>query len=303
LRWFDPTSYLRAGRRIGEKGTDLLVLVLVVPFHAPSLVMVASSARRVARSCGHHPRVVVIAHNVLPHEAHLGARLLVSALLRTADRVVTHSAEQRRLASSLGAPDAVAVDMPPHLPGGVPDGNRPRRGESAGPVRYLFFGLVRPYKGVDLLLDAVRDVPDVSLTIAGELWDPQADTIRALCRSPELTDRVTLRESYVRASDIPAMMADHDAVVLPYRSATASQHVLMAHAYGMPVIASNVGSFPEQVRDGVDGILVPPDDREALVAALRRLSRREVLDSLGDKVPVVDIDGPWQRYLDAIKVA
>jgi hypothetical protein len=87
---------------------------------------------------------------------------------------------------------------------------------------------------------------------------------------------------------------------LPYRSATASQNVALGHAYGMPVLASRVGTFPAQIRDGVDGLLVPPGDQQALSEALRRLATPGVLESLRAGVPAVDARGPWRDYVAAL---
>lgn len=301
LRWYDPAGYGRVGRLLGRSGVEDLVLVLVVPFHAPSLLAVAAAARAAARRRGTRPpRVVVVAHNVLPHEPHVGARQLVSRLLLRADRVVVHTAAQAELALALHAREVVVAGMPPFVPAGLPRDPVVRPLPGSGPARLLFFGLVRRYKGVDVLLDAMREVDGARLTIAGDLWGGDADAIRAAVLEPGLADRVTLREGYVPAGEVPELMRSHDAVVLPYREGTASQHVLMAHAYGMPVVASMVGSFPAQIRHEVDGLLVPPNDAPALAAALRRLVRPEVLEKLRVGVPVIEEDAAWHSYVSAV---
>jgi glycosyltransferase involved in cell wall biosynthesis len=177
---------------------------------------------------------------------------------------------------------------------------------AAGPTGYaeprrrlLFFGLVRPYKGLDVLLRALAAGPDdVALTVAGEFWGGLADT-RALVAELGLADRVELRPGYVDAAEVPALFAAADALLLPYRSATASQNVDLARLHGLPVVASRVGTLATAVHDGVDGLLVPPDDPDALAAALRRLYEPGVLAQLRDKVEPPVVDGGWERYLDA----
>ena len=89
------------------------------------------------------------------------------------------------------------------------------------------------------------------------------------------------------------LMAHHDVVALTYRTATASQNALLALSHGVPVLATAVGTFPDQVRDGIDGLLVPPADRGALVAALRRLAEPGVVDRLRAEVRPPDLSGPW----------
>ena len=160
---------------------------------------------------------------------------------------------------------------------------------------------MRDYKGVDLLVDALRDVPDLRLTVAGELWGDAGRRVRELAADPRLAGRVEVHAGYVPADRIPELMAHHDVVALTYRTATASQNALLALSHGVPVLASAVGTFPDQVRDGVDGLLVPPSDREALVAALRRLAEPGVVERLRAEVRPPDLSGPWANYVGGIE--
>jgi glycosyltransferase involved in cell wall biosynthesis len=167
-------------------------------------------------------------------------------------------------------------------------------------VRLLALGMVRRYKGFDLLLDAARQVPGVHVTVAGEQWGEAGEQVRALAADGALAGRVTLRPGYVPGPDIPALLASHDVLALPYRHATASQNVLLGHAHGLPVLATRVGTFGGQVRDGVDGLLVPPGDVPALVTALERLTAPGELDRLRQGLPDVDVTGPWATYVAAL---
>lgn len=292
LSWARPDTWVRAGRRLRE--VDVVVVVHVVPVVVPAhLALLRAAGAGGPRG----PRVVVIAHNVLPHEPHPGDGRLVRALLARSDAVVVHSDEQAKVAAGLGARRVREVDLPPHLPGGPPQ-PRPRHD---GPVRLLSLGIVRDYKGVDLLLDALRDVEGVTLTVAGELWGEAGRRVRDLAADPRLAGRVEVHGGYVPADRIAGLMARHDVLVLPYRSATASQNVLLAHRHGLPVLASAVGTFPRQVRDGVDGLLVPSSDRPALVAALRRLAEPEAVAQLTANVREPDLSGPWANYVGAIE--
>ncbi|GGL28912.1 glycosyltransferase family 4 protein [Phycicoccus endophyticus] len=293
LSWARPDTWLRAGRRLRD--VDVVVLVHVVPVLVPAhlaLLRAAGAARE-----GRAPRVVVIAHNVLPHEPHPGDRRLVSSLLRRADAVLVHTDEQARLATDVGASRVREVDLPPHLPGGPPE----RRPPHDGPVRLLSFGIVRGYKGLAALLEALREVEGLTLTVAGELWGEAGRRVRELAADPRLRGRVEVHGGYVPADRVAGLMARHDVVVLTYRSGTASQNVVLAHRHGRPVLASTVGSFPAQVRDGVDGLLVPPGDHDALVAALRRLADPDTVRALADGVRPPDLSGPWANYVGALE--
>lgn len=292
LSWARPDTWLRAGHRLRD--VDVVVVVHVVPAVVPAHLALLRAA---GAGSGRGPRVVVVAHNVLPHEPGPGDRPLVGSLLRRADAVLVHSDEQAALAAELGAPRVREVDLPPHLPGGPPE----PRPEHDGPVRLLSLGIVRDYKGIDLLLEALREVDGPTLTVAGELWGDAGRRVRELAADPRLRGRVEVHGGYVPADRIAGLMARHDVVVLPYRSATASQNVLLARRHGRPVLATSVGTFPAQVRDGVDGLLVPPADREALVAALRTLAEPGTADRLADAVREPDLSGPWAHYVGALE--
>ena len=87
------------------------------------------------------------------------------------------------------------------------------------------------------------------------------DEVRRLAADPDLAGRVRLHGRLRAGADVPGLLAGHDVLALTYRHATASQNVLLANAHGLPVLASRVGTFPDQVRDGVDGLLVPAGRR------------------------------------------
>ncbi|WP_158220880.1 glycosyltransferase [Kineosporia sp. R_H_3] len=175
-----------------------------------------------------------------------------------------------------------------------------RLGAADAPLRLLALGYVRRYKGFDLLVRAAAGLPRVHVTVAGEVWSGGGRDLDAVRADPRLAGRVDVRAGYVPAADLPGLLAEHDVLALPYRHATASQNVLIAHAHGLPVLATAVGTFGEQVRDGVDGLVVAPDDEAALVKALERLLEPGVAAAMTRAVPDVDEAGPWARYVEAL---
>lgn len=300
LSWARPDTWVRTGRRL--RGFDAVVVVHVVPAVVPAhlALLRAAGVRRGGAdrpSAPGRPRAVVLAHNVLPHEPMPGDRALVRALLAQADAVLVHSAEQRRVAHDLGAARVSVAELPPHLPGG----SATERTPYAGPPRLLALGMVRDYKGVDVLVKALAQVPDVTLTIAGELWGESGRRVQALAADPRVRGRVTVQAGYVPSDQLAALLARHDVLALTYRSATASQNALLGHAHGLPVLASDVGTFADDVTDGVDGLLVPPGDEAALVSALHRLRRPEVLHRLQEGVHTPDLSSPWAHYLGVLE--
>lgn len=296
LSWARPDSLVRAGRRLRD--VDLVIVVHVIPPVVPLHLMLLRAAG-VGRTAvtGRGPRSVVIAHNVLPHEPHPGDGALMRTLFRRVDAVVVHSAEQARLARDLDAEHVVVTGLPPHLPGGAPT----ERPAHRGPARLLALGLVRGYKGIDILMRAMLRVPGVSLTVAGEIWGDAGDEIRRLAATRELRDRVSIHSGYVPADRIAGLLADHDVLSLTYRSATASQNVLLAHQHGLAVLASDVGTFGDQVEEGVDGYLVAPEDEDAIVAVLQRLADPDEVERIRGGVSAPDLQSPWSHYVGALE--
>jgi len=294
LAWYRPDGWLAAGRRL--RTADLVVFVLLTPIQVPPYLAIMSTLGRT--------RTAVICHNVLPHERRPGDVPLVRALLTKAGPVITHSAAQGAEAKEM-APGATVrtVAMPPHLPTAAPVKNEDaeRGGDPAQPhCRLLFFGLVRPYKGLDLLLRALAEAPShVTLTVAGEFWGGTGATAK-LIADLGLAGRVTLRPGYVPADQLPALFAAADALVLPYREATASQNALLAFAHGVPVITTTAGALADAVRDGVDGLTCAPGDTEDLARALTEISDPATASRLRAGVPAVDPEPGWAAYLRAL---
>ncbi|MFC4586506.1 glycosyltransferase family 4 protein [Sphaerisporangium corydalis] len=285
LDWRLPGGWVACGRRL--RGADLVVLSLLSSVQVPAYLGILYGLRRRAR-------VVALCHNVLPHERKPYDAPLVKALLRRADQVLTHSEEQAGLARELSATPVRVAALPPHLPA---------RGEvtASGGVRnrLLFFGMIRPYKGLDLLLRALARVPGVSLTVAGEFWGG-LDGTRDLIAELALGDRVELRPGYVPAAELPALFAEADALVLPYRSATASQNAWLGHENGLPVIATRVGALADHVTDGVDGLLVEPGSADALAEAITAFYADGEPERLRQGVKAVDPDPYWAAYCEAL---
>ena len=294
LTWASPLGWSRVGRAVARG--DRAVLVHVTPAQAPALIVIADRCRAAGVP------VTVVAHNVEPHESRPGDRALTGLLLRRADRVVVHTESEREAATSLGGHDVRRVALGAALPDAVRDlrGTAPAR--SSPRLRLVVPGIVRHYKGIDLLIQALADVPDAELLVAGEFWVPP-ETLRALARASGVDDRVVLRPGYLPAPQLVEMVVGSDVVVLPYRSGTGSQNAELARALGRPVVASRVGGLASDVRDGVDGLLVTPGDVGELARTLRSLSDERLVSRLSAAARTragTDTDLTWRRYLEAV---
>jgi glycosyltransferase involved in cell wall biosynthesis len=287
LSWRRPDTWWRLGRRL-RSSTDLVVLVVVSPVQVPAYLGILSGLRRGSA------RTLALCHNVLPHERRWIDQLLMRRLLGRVDAVLTHSDEQAEVARAMTTAPVATAPLAPHLPNTI----RAQRPDAGAEHRsLLFFGIVRPYKGLDVLLAALAaGAPDVRLVVAGEFWGG-VESYQQQVASLGLGDRVTLRPGYVVAEEVPALFAAADALVLPYRSATASQNTWLAFEHGVPVICTRTGSLPDQVTDGEDGLLCEPDDVAGLADALKRFYEPGMPQRLRMGVRPVDPEPYWKRYL------
>jgi len=201
---------------------------------------------------------VFTAHDVIPRRER--ARAVWPGLLNWFGRVVVHSEEAVRQLAELGV-EAVRIphpvfDLEPLAP---PSGKT-----------LLFFGLIRDYKGLDVLVRALAEVPEATLVVAGDPVDSVGQA-RALAGELGLEERIDWRLGYLPNGDVRGLMEDAAAVVLPYRRLDSSGVLATAIGYGRPVVVTDVGSLGEQVREFDAGMVVPVDDAVALGAACNSL--------------------------------
>ena len=288
-----PRSWWSTGRAIADGRPDLLITVWWHPFLAPALGTVVRRVRRLspATTC------VALCHNVLPHEGSITDRALVRYALARQDGIVVHSDSEASTARQLLDGMPITVSPHPTYQVEVDHGVGRRPGE---PLTLLSFGLVREYKGVDVLLRALPKVLEqrpVRLVVAGEFWDP-IEPYQELVRELGIADHVELRDGYVPEAELSSLLDGADLMVAPYRSATQSGAVEMAFGAGLPVVASDVGGLGDQIDDGVNGLLVPPEDVGALARALVEATEPDALVRLRAGAAARAPERTWGQLVD-----
>lgn len=286
LSWTDPRTWRTAIHQIERFVPDALVLPWLHPVMAPPY-------RYLLRHVPPGVSRIVVCHNVIPHEHAPFDAWLTRSALKHADVLLTHAPQQRQELLALGLDERRICEAyhPRFRPAPRAARTDPRRD---GELRLLFFGAVRPYKGVE---DAIRAMAQLDrsvqarLVVAGRFWDGSAG-LAELVHRLGVADRVQLRDGYVLDEEVGQLFDWSDAAILPYRSATQSGVVQLAFAHRRPVIATTVGGLPSAIRDGVDGILCPPEDPAALAEAIQRMAARH--DELQRQV---DAD-PWEHSFD-----
>lgn len=283
LSWKNPASWLRIARQL--KHFDKVIFVWWVPTIQGPVYW--SIIRAMGRK---RPSITVVCHNVLPHEPKPGDKRFAKAVLGAADHIVVHAKAQAGVAQALTDTPVYTTKLPLILP------VRPGSIKKTARKGLVFFGLVRPYKGVNVLLRALAQVPKVRLTVAGEFWGG-TEPYEQLLRQLQLEKRVRLQAGYLPDMELAKLISRAEAVVLPYTSGTATWNATLAHAYGTPVIATTASSLSEQVRDGVDGLLCRPADVEALAQTIEHFYEPGVAETLQKGIPPVNPDADWRDYI------
>jgi len=230
------------------------------------------------------PPVVAIAHNPADHGAGVLQRSAARSVLRRCDAVFTHARVlEEELAAAYSSVPTASYPLPPPELGGLPprEEARSRLDIPADRKVALFLGLIRSYKGVDLLIEAISRQPIDSswlLVVAGEPWEDLGSVLEQQVRALGIEDRVRLRLGWVPEPEVPLLLAAADLVVLPYRSGSQSAVAPLALAAGLPVLSTRVGGLPEIVHDGINGVLVEPGSVDELARVFEELSTERLAD-------------------------
>lgn len=288
----NPLTWQRTAREIQAWGPSILIIPAWTFAVAPALGWVA---RQVSTSSN---TVCMIVHNAYDHEAHWLKDRLTSWQLGAADRFVTHNvALAKELETRFPKKPAEVFPHPTFDDVPVATGRLARRSK----LELLFFGLVRPYKGLDILLDAMSLVKrdDISLTIAGEFWKHQEETQEKIKRLG-LNHSVELLARYVDDSEMAELFNRADAVVLPYRSVSGSGVVSLGFHYQKPIIASDLPGFSEILGASGAGWLFKTGDAADLAATIDRLSRSD-LERASDAAGRLASDLTWSRFASIVQ--
>jgi glycosyltransferase involved in cell wall biosynthesis len=300
----NPLTWLRAARRIRDSQADLSIMQWWVPYWAPAFATIAFLARRLSRT-----RILFICHNVAPHERRVVDRVLAKLTLSQGHSFIVHSqGDEARLRNLLPQAHIVRTVHPIYdffRQDGLPDQKSAARKALNLPDRkvLLFFGFVRPYKGLEYLLQAMPKVLteiDAHLLVVGEFWAPQS-RYTSYIDDLGLSEHVTIVNRYVPNEEVHTFFSAADVVVLPYIEATQSGVAQIAFGFERPVITTDVGGLSEVVRHGETGLLVPPGQSEPLAEAITSFFRADLGERFAANIHKERQRFSWDRLVDLIE--
>lgn len=266
----DPLSWLLEARRLRAWKPDAIIFVWWIWVWAIPYLIIMMLLRRSTRR-------ILQCHNVGEKETSFWKRFLARRVFAAADHLIVHAeSEQAELEIRMGPSilgRTTKLFLPVHELGGpIPSREEARviLGIDATKVA-LCFGHVRPFKGLDIAIDAMSHLQNqVLLLVAGEVWWNDEERYRQQVRRLGLEDRVDLRFAFVPDQDVSLYFAAADVVLCPYRTEAQSGVAMTAFHFSRPVIASKVGGFPEIIEQGRNGLLVAPEAPRELAAAIDR---------------------------------
>jgi D-inositol-3-phosphate glycosyltransferase len=260
----NPLNWVKVGKEIAALKPDLLIIKFWLPFMGPCLGTIARLVKRNGKT-----KVISIVDNIIPHEKRVGDKMLANYFVNSVDGFVAMS-------------DSVLADLKKF------DSKKPKVfsphplfdnfGEAVNKVEayeklglevhneyMLFFGFIRDYKGLDLVLQAMADERirelNVKLIVAGEFYtDPKPywDLITQL----NISDKLVLKTDFISDSEVKYYFCAADMVVQPYKHATQSGVTQICYHFDRPMLVTNVGGLPEIVPHGKVGYVVEPTPKD-----------------------------------------
>jgi D-inositol-3-phosphate glycosyltransferase len=257
-RWIhslNPLNWLTTARKIKKLNPDLIVVRYWLPFMAPCL-------GSLNRLLGNRFNIIGLCDNILPHEKRFGDRMFTKYFVGSCSRfmVMSKTVEQELLQFTKKAHRYLPHPINDNL-GEIQDrGNSRKKLKLDAEGKYLlFFGLVRKYKGLDLLLKAMADPRikslRVKLLVVGEFYD-EPDEYLALCKEGGIEELVHFENRFVATSEIKDYFSAVDLVTQTYHSASQSGITQIAYNFNSPMLVTNVGGLSEIVPDGKVGYVV-----------------------------------------------
>jgi glycosyltransferase involved in cell wall biosynthesis len=301
----NPFNWFCVASEIRRRRPDLLIFKYWLPFFGPCFGTIAKLAKR-----GTTARVLFICDNVIPHERRPGDVTLTKYAFKQADYFIVQSdsvaQELRQLfpaAKYRKAPHPVLEFF------GAPVAKAEARSALRLPAKnvILFFGYVRPYKGVMILLEAMShlrecfaEIGETLLLVVGEFYDDE-QRYRQRVQEANLHAHVRFIADYVPNDEVASYFCAADVVVLPYLDATQSGIAQIAYNFDKPVIATHVGGLAEVVQHEKTGFLVPPHEPRALAEAVRRFYHEKREAEFAANVKIEKRKYAWENLVQTIE--
>lgn len=294
----NPFSYKKTAKMVLEYKPDLFLTSYWMPFFAPSLGWVAKKLRKKGI------KTMSILHNVLPHEKTIGDKALTKYFLKHYDGFILLNKSSEIDLTTL-KPDAKYVIHPhpiyDHYGDKVnKDASRAKLNIPQDKKVILFFGFIRDYKGLDLLIEAMKYLSEeYLLLIAGEVYG-SFRKYEEIIEKNSLKNRTHLHIKYIAENEVAEFFSASDVCVFPYRSATQSGIVGISYHFEIPVIVTNVGGLYESVENNKTGLVVPELNPKSIAETIQSYFESNLEPSFRSQIISYKIKTSWDSLSETL---
>ena len=256
----NPFNWIKVGKHLRQLKPDIIVVRFWIPFMGPALGTILRIVKK-----NKHTKIICIADNVIPHENRIGDKIFTRYFLKTCHGFITMS---KKVLTDLRTFEKDKPALLVQHPLYDNFGKQVDKEEARNYLRLntkekivLFFGFIRKYKGLDLLLQAMADerikAQNIKLLIAGEFYEDE-NQYQQLIKEKGIEESIILRNNFIPDSEVKYYLCAADAVIQPYRAATQSGVTPLAYHFEKPMVVTNVGGLPDLVPHLKAGLVCEP---------------------------------------------
>ena len=305
-RWIDsinPFSWFNTGNRLAKKRYDLIIIRFWNPFFVPALGIIAGVIKKKSPKT----KLMSLCDNILPHEKTPLGNFLTTYLFQKLDgHIVQSSQTEKELQEVVDDPiyekrlHPIYTNFPNKI-----DKNTARNklGLTAKYI-ILYFGIIRDYKGFDILLKAIAELKnsglDFHLLAGGECYGSD-EQYTQLISNLGISDYITWHNKYIPDSEVSNYFSAADIVALPYRTASQSGVTQIAYSYDLPVIVTKVGGLPEIVDEGQSGFTIEPENPKELANMLEKNLKAGTFLEMATYIKKFKQKFSWEYFVNGIE--
>jgi glycosyltransferase involved in cell wall biosynthesis len=293
----NPLNWLKVGRMIRKERYDLVIVKYWLPFMGPAFGTILRGVKR-----GTKTKVVCIVDNIIPHEKRPGDTAFTKYFIQAVDAFLTMSKDVLKDLQTFTNKPSAFTPHPLYDNYGPSVGKEEscaHIGLDSNTSYILFFGFIRKYKGLDLLLQAMNDAriraARIQLIVAGEFYEDRAPYDQ-LIEQYQLQTNVRLFTEFIPNSEVRYYFGAADLIVQPYKSATQSGITQVAYHFEKPMVVTNVGGLHEVVPDGKTGFVTTPD-ATSIADAILKFYQPNSLPNLHENILQEKKKYSWETFV------
>ena len=292
----NPYNWINVGRKIKFDSPDLLIIQYWLPFFAPCLKTISKVVKQNKKT-----KILAICHNIIPHEKRPGDVFLTKLFFKYVDKFILLSGKVKEELLSIKK-DAINIVIPHPVYskfGEVIDKVEAKTTLNIKAEKLLlFFGFIRDYKGLDVLLKAISLIDEkenIKLLVAGEFYSNE-DKYQKLITELKIDKTLIMKTDFIPAVEVKYYFSAADVTVLPYKNASQSGIAQIAMNFNKPVITTDVGGLSEIVMENETGLLVPKDNPKELSKAILKFYNENLEEKFVSNIITEKDKYSWNNF-------